>query len=78
MNIWHGYWQKLFGKCGQFVPNIRFLHIKPFDHRHEEKSCSACRESVNERMRERDRESKRVRLLRIVMKTKVAQHVERD
>ena len=31
---------------------LQFSAIVTFEHKHEDKSCSACRERVNERMRE--------------------------
>ena len=51
-----------------------------FEHRHENKSCSACREWVNKRVKEWESESVKVRewLLSIDMKTKFVQHVESE
>ena len=51
-----------------------------FEHRHENKSCSACREWVNERLKEWGWETERVWewLLSIHMKTKVVQNVQSD
>ena len=41
---------------------LQFLAITvSFEHRHEDKSCSVWQEWVNERVRERERESKRAR-----------------
>ncbi len=50
--------------------------IVTFEHRHENKSCSACRERVNETMRECESAKVRECLLSIDIKTKVVQHVE--
>ena len=50
--------------------HLSFSPINTLEHRHEIKSCSACQEWVNERVREW--------LLSIDIKTKVVQHVESD